>query len=336
MDSKLYQDLGGPDPLASARCNARALAAAARMKDEAAWMVCAVRMRQTLERANASLGRCFSTRDITRASELYALTVKTRTLRETAPTQLTGESSRKVLRWGNATTSHGLSGAHADLFESEANGAALPLASFARLFLLRVRLESAELSGASFDDAVLDGCLLSGAAASSTYWCSAQLVSCQLVGIDLRDAALGYALFVDCDLREADLSAFRRSDPQGIVGAIFVRCDLRGSKWDGRTLHNVTFSECRMHGVQGRPQLAGVRVARPDLSLAGDGSFIGDAADVRALWEGQPCLPRSTDPSVAGDQDLLDGCAVDPENALDGTGLGALMTQSPALRGARQ
>lgn len=42
LDPKLYQDLNGHDHLAHARRAALALAAAARMKDEAAWMVCAV------------------------------------------------------------------------------------------------------------------------------------------------------------------------------------------------------------------------------------------------------------------------------------------------------
>lgn len=333
MDSKLYQqDLNSAD-LTSARCVARALSVAARMKDEAGWMVNAVRMLRAIERANASLGRGYSTREITRASELYALTVKTRTLRETAPARMTGAKTERVLRWANATTSHGSSGAHADLFESDGSDAPLSFSSFARLFLLGVRLERAQLAGASFDDAVLDGCVLNDAVASSTHWNSAQLVSCLFARCDLTDASLGYALFADCDLREADLSAARCPGQLGIVGAVFVRCDLRESKWDGRSLHNVTFSECRMHGVKGRPKLDDVRIASPNLSPDDGACSIGTAEDVRILWERDDCVPPAEDQA---DPNLLRRCAVHPENGVDGTALGASMTHPSPLRGLRQ
>jgi uncharacterized protein YjbI with pentapeptide repeats len=312
MDSKLYQDLTEPD-LASARRVARALSAAARMKDDAGWMVNAVRMRRALERANDALGRGYSSREITRASELFALTVKTRTLRETAPVRMSGAKTERILRWANATTSHGSSGAHADLFESDGAEAAFAFSSFARLFLLGVRFQKAQLAGASFDDAVLDGCVLNDAVASATHWNSAQLVSCRFHRCDLADASLGYALFVDCDLREADLSAVRRPDQLGIEGAIFVRCDLRGSKWDGRSLHNVTFTECRMHGVRGRPTLEGVRISSPNLAPEDGGSCIGDAEEVRALW-----------------------CAVTSESGVNSTALEDSIAYPSSLCGVRQ
>lgn len=334
METK-FQDLSNAD-LSSARRIARALAVAARMKDAAAWMVNAVRMHCALERANASLGVSYSARDIARATELYALTVKTRTLRETAPTRLRDADSDRAMRWDQARTSHRSSGAHADLFECEANeasGISLAFSSFARLFLLRCRFERAGLSGANFDDTVLDGCVLNDAVASASHWSSAQLVACQLVGCDLTDASLGYALFVDCDLRDADLSEVRRADPQSIAGAIFVRCDLRGSKWDGRRLHNVTFSECRMHDVRGRPNLDGVRIVSPNLSPDDDGCSAGTAMEVAALWGGEHFIPPA---AHCADQKDLQRCAISPENGLDGTALGSSLLQQSSLRGVRQ
>lgn len=318
MDSKLYQDLNSTD-LNSARCVARALTAAARMKDDAGWMVNAARMRRALERANASLGRGYTTIEVARASELYALTVKTRPLRESAPLRMTGAHTDRVVRWAGAMTSHGTSGAHADLFESDGSDAVLAFASFSRLFLLGVRFERAGLAGAYFDDSVLDGCIFDDAVANSTRWNSAQVISCRFRHCDLTDAALGFVLFADCDLRDADLSALRRADEQGIAGAIFVRCDLRGSNWDGRSLHNVTFTECRMHGVQGRPKLEGVRIANPNLSPDDGEPIIGTAEDVRALWEGEHSAPSAAD---LADPNTLRRCAAPPEIGRDSTVLG--------------
>lgn len=296
-------------------------------------MVNAVRMRRALERANDSLGRGYSTREITRASELYALTVKTRTLRETAPTKMTGAKAEHILRWANATTSHGASGSHADLFESDGRDASLAFSSFAQLFLLGACFQRAELAGASFDDTVLDGCVFNEAIASSTHWSSAQLIACLFPRCDLTDASLGYALFADCDLREADLSAVRRPDQLGIEGAIFVRCDLRGSKWDGRSLRNVTFTDCRMHGVRGRPKLDGVRIASPNLAPEDGCSHIGTAEEVRALWESNYSVPPAEE---IADQSLLMRCAVSAETSLDGTAARDSIAYPASLRGVRQ
>ena len=336
MYSNLYQNIGDLDELASARRNARALSVAARLGDETAWMVSAARLRRALLQVNATLGKTSSVRDLTRATELYALTVETRTLRDMAPSQLSGGSSERVIRWGSARTSVGMSGAHADLFDIDGSDQTLSLATMCNLFLLRVRFARTALIGACMDDIVLDECVLNCAMANSTRWSSAQLTSCQFIGCDLSDATLSYAIFTDCDLRGADLGTLRRPDADGLRGAMFVRCDLRDTQWTGRRLHSVVLSECKLHGVRGRPKLDGVTIVAPDLSPAGDGSRMGTADEVRALWENPRPILCSKAPAVPGEQNLLQGGAFPPQIDGDGSDLGALMALSSALPGVRQ
>ena len=337
MDSKLFHPVRDLDLLPHARRNARALALAARVGDDTAWMVNAARLKRALLRVNATLGRAKSSIvDLTRATELYALTVETRALREAAPSLVSGGSSERVLRWGTATTSLGNSGAHADLFDVEASDRDLPLATLCHLFLLRVRFARTSLVGACFDDAVLDGCYLNCAMANSTRWNSAQLTMCQLIGCDLSDALLSYAVFTDCELRGADLSALRRPDFDGLAGAIFVRCDLRDTQWAGRRLENVVFFECKLHGARGRPDLEGVTLVKPDLSPGGDGSYIGTADEVRALWGSAGAILCPKLSATAGDSSLLRGCAFPPENDPDGTARGGLEPLLTGLPGVRQ
>jgi uncharacterized protein YjbI with pentapeptide repeats len=336
MDSNLYQDRVDLDVLSQARRNARALSVATRIGDETAAMVNAARLRRALVQANATLGKTNSLRDLTRAAELYALTVETRTLRGTAPSHLSGESSARVIRWCVARTSIGLSGAHADLFDVDASDRELSLATLSNLFLLRVRFARASLIGAWMNDVVLDECVLNAAMACSTRWNSAQLTACQLIGCDLSDAILSFSVFTDCDFRGADLGALRRPDEDGLVGTIFVRCDLRNTQWVGRRLHNVVLSECKLHGVRGRPKVEGLTIVKPDLSREGDGSFIGTADDVRALWENPSPVLCSKAPAAVGDQGLLGSGAFFPENGPDSTDLGVLMALSSALPGVKQ
>jgi uncharacterized protein YjbI with pentapeptide repeats len=202
--------------------------------------------------------------------------------------------------------------------------------------LLRVRFARTGLVGACFDDAVLDGCILNCAMASSTRWNSAQLSACQLIGCDLSDATLNYSIFTDCDLRGADLGVLRRDDSDGLGGVMFVRCDLRDSQWTGRRLRNVVFSDCKLHGVRGRPKLDAVTVFKPDLSPQGDGSQIGTVDDVRSLWQSNAPILCSKVSASTGEPHLLGGCAFPSENEADGTDLGVLMALSAALPGVRQ
>ena len=310
MDSKLFHPVRDLDLLPHARRNARALSLAAKIGDDTAWMVSAARLKRALLRVNATLGKDKSSIvDLTRATELYALTIETRMLRETAPSLVTGASSKRMMSWGMAKTSLGNSGTHADLFDVEASDRDLSLATLCQLFLLRVRFARTNLVGACFDDAVLDGCHLNCAMANSTRWNSTQLIECQLIGCDLSDAILSYSIFTDCDLRGADLGALRRPDSEGIGGAMFVRCDLRDTQWAGRRLQNVVLSECKLHGARGQPVLEGATIVKPDLSPAGDGSYIGTGDEVRALWGSSGPILCSKLSAAPGERNLLQGGA---------------------------
>jgi uncharacterized protein YjbI with pentapeptide repeats len=111
--------------------------------------------------------------------------------------------------------------------------------------------------------------------AANVFWCS-------FTGSTMNDMLCDDVLFIECDLRGADLSAAGPCATS--VGARFVRCDLRSTKWSGRDLGGVTFHDCRMHGVSGTVLATGADIVRPDLSPNGDGSMIATASEVANLW----------------------------------------------------
>lgn len=88
-------------------------------------------------------------------------------------------------------------------------------------------------------------CDFAGANLMRSVWTRCAISNSAFSGADLRNARLDEAVFTDCDLRDADLSV-----PEPGVntarGARFVRCDLRGAKWDGRDLDGVEFADCQL------------------------------------------------------------------------------------------
>jgi Pentapeptide repeats (8 copies) len=288
MTSNPPPPLNSLDLVSAARRSARALVIAARIGDETAWMVSATRLRRAIARASAAIGNTGTMQDLAAATQLYGLTIETRTLRDTAPCRISGGNSDRVLRWGTAKTSLGTSGTHADLYDIDASDRSLPLSILCDLFLLRSQFSRAQMISSCFDNAVVDHCNLSCAVLRSSHWRSAQVTSSQMIGCDLCDATLDFAVFTDCDLRAADLSAVRRVEREATSGTMFVRCDLRNTIWDNRYLANVVLVDCRVHQLRGRPVIDGITIVRPDLSAAGDGSRIGSAADVLAQWNGFP------------------------------------------------
>jgi uncharacterized protein YjbI with pentapeptide repeats len=148
----------------------------------------------------------------------------------------------------------------------------------------RCRLERAALGMAVFVDAQLRSCDLSRANLSGTSWHRAVVARCTLRRAALTDARLDRAVFSDCDLRGADLGIVRSANVATLVGARFVRCDLRDTHWRGRELGGATLVDCRLYGARGGPRLAGVVIERPDLSRLGDGSRIASQSDAIADW----------------------------------------------------
>jgi uncharacterized protein YjbI with pentapeptide repeats len=152
-----------------------------------------------------------------------------------------------------------------------------------------ITLRRAQMIAASMRRADLRRCLaehsdFSWANLERSNWRSASVFWCSFTGAVLNDVLCDDALFVECDLRGADLSVVNAGPRATSVGARFVRCDLRTTKWTGRDLGNVTFLDCRMHGVMGTVLATGVDIVRPDLSPNGDGGWIASAADVVNLW----------------------------------------------------
>ena len=142
------------------------------------------------------------------------------------------------------------------------------------------KLEDAVIEGGRFDRAYLNRCLWGRVRVQDASFCDA----------DLANSDLDDAVFIDCDLRGANLSL--RKDSKGILGTTtrtrFERCDLRDTTWAERDIDGADFVDCRFHGASGRPaRIVGVRIERPDLSPGGDGSEIGRDEDVLALWHGQ-------------------------------------------------
>ena len=149
---------------------------------------------------------------------------------------------------------------------------------------LRCRLERCDLAMAVLAGAHLERCELSRARAEGTSWHRATLVHCALRRASLIDARLDRAELRDCDLRGADLSIVRSPNVATLVGARFVRCDLRDTRWTGRELGGAAFVDCKLFGARGATAVAGVMIERPDLSRLGDGSQIATQSDVVAGW----------------------------------------------------
>jgi uncharacterized protein YjbI with pentapeptide repeats len=145
-------------------------------------------------------------------------------------------------------------------------------------------LDRAGLAMAVLAEARLERCDLSRANLAGTSWHRAELTRCVLRRATLTDARLDRAVFSDCDLRGADLAIVRSPHVASLVGARFVRCDLRDTHWRGRALGGAVFVDCKLFGARGGPALAGVEIERPDLSRLGDGSRIATQNDVVADW----------------------------------------------------
>jgi uncharacterized protein YjbI with pentapeptide repeats len=131
-----------------------------------------------------------------------------------------------------------------------------------------------------------DGCVLARCDLSRVDLTAASVKDTQLTGSVLRDATLSLATFRGCDLRDADLTGTRALGPLGASEETrFFGCDFRGVDWQGRRLKDVTFDHCAFAGAIGIPVIEGsLKVVDGDFSKARDGSELGDAERLLALW----------------------------------------------------
>lgn len=87
----------------------------------------------------------------------------------------------------------------------------------------------------------------------------------------VRDATFDRAIVVDCDFRNADLSlAEPRLKLCSMRNAAFIRCDFRGTKWDGRRVGGTLFEDCQFDGATGTPTIESPnQVVRADVKFLG-------------------------------------------------------------------
>lgn len=136
------------------------------------------------------------------------------------------------------------------------------------------RFAASVLAGGCFDECVMASCDFARSDFERSSWIRATVARTSLAGAVLRDAILDGAMFVECDLRGADLSLRRRGLTASMARARFVRCDLRDTNWADRVLSGVRIIDCKLHGVQGKPTLDTAEIQDADMSPHGDGSAV--------------------------------------------------------------
>jgi len=99
--------------------------------------------------------------------------------------------------------------------------------------------------------------------------------------------------FIDCDLHGTDLRVVDLGSSATAVKAEFIRCDLRGTRWNGRILERTKFYRCRFHGSVGARVVDDVEIYEPDVSPTEE-PRIGQARDVIAAWR----QPQRLDPFI--------------------------------------
>ena len=150
--------------------------------------------------------------------------------------------------------------------------------------LSRVNLAGASLRQTNFQAVLARDCDFSSADLVGARWYGGTAIRCSFAGAELVDLGADRAVFLDCDLQGVDLSVGELGARVTMTGAQFLRCDLRWSRWEDRTLTGVRFVGCKLHGVMGAPQFEGVVIDDPDLSPEGDGTQPGSLDEVLALW----------------------------------------------------
>ncbi|MBE7448998.1 MAG: pentapeptide repeat-containing protein [Kofleriaceae bacterium] len=88
----------------------------------------------------------------------------------------------------------------------------------------------------------------------------------ELRGAVFGNAAFDKAVFLDCDFRGADFSLVTEGLLGTIFDARFERCDLRDTRWAGRSLFRARFLHCKFAGSSGPPaSVTDLQLVDPDL-----------------------------------------------------------------------
>jgi uncharacterized protein YjbI with pentapeptide repeats len=183
-----------------------------------------------------------------------------------------------------------------DLDDLPLSGMQLRNAKLLQVTARRARLDNIDATGSTVTQSCFDGasmrhcklagarvveCSLSRANFEGANWNGATVVNCVSKRALWFHARIVNSEFVDCDFVDSDFHGF----PDTGTDARFVRCDLRGTRWQGRDLFGASFIGCKLYGVSGR--VAGLGLARfddNDLSPDGDGSLIVTQEELVTRW----------------------------------------------------
>lgn len=164
-------------------------------------------------------------------------------------------------------------------------GAAIRIAMADGARLAHCELISCELGRSTLDGCVIEHCRFDHSSLEATSWFTTETVGCSFLGASFVDSRLDQVVFRDCDFQGADFSIVDSTMPDAAVRALFVRCDLRNTRWSRRSLSECHFFECKFYAAHGAPfSTEHVEIVRPDLSRQADRSKIGTARDVLAMW----------------------------------------------------
>ena len=259
------------------------LVAAMAMKDGLATQLAATHLDLAVDRVEAASHKLDPDLPPHSIADAVAVLEAFRTSHEVAPRGRVDWS--RLLRWFKWRSSDAaVAERRPDLFETEARGLDLAHIDVERLYLVECGFSECSLPYSLFDHAVLEDCDLQRARVAGASLRGAVFLRCSFAGADLTDACFDEAMFVDCDLRAADLGVTADGQPASALRTSFIRCDLRETQWTSRLLVGARFQDCRMFGAHGTPILRGVEIDRPDLSMEGDGSGIGEARTVLTKW----------------------------------------------------
>lgn len=182
-----------------------------------------------------------------------------------------------------------------DLSYATVDGAELVEARLPRANLTSISLRDAKIRGGDFDGAAMalakleratiDRASFVGADLDRSQWEAAHVTGARFEAARFGNARFDRATFTCCALARADFAPTTATPAATTRGARFEDCDLRDTYWEGRDLSGAVFVRCKMEGITGHPSsVEGVVIDRPDLSAGGDGSLVGVAADVLAMW----------------------------------------------------
>lgn len=184
----------------------------------------------------------------------------------------------------------------ADLSMSTLDGAELTGCSFRDAGLGSTSLVGATIVHCAFDranapllklgDATVIGCSFAGAHLDRSTWYRAVVRDTDFRGAVFGNAAFDNAVFTDCDFRGADFSLVTANLLGTVFDVLFERCDLRGTRWAGRSLYRAQFHHGKFAGSSGPPtSVADAELLAPDLSDDGAGTTVVTRDDLCRYWQ---------------------------------------------------